>query len=223
MLSNEHQSRMEMLFTFGDYHRNPAANKSLLIKFYHFLLNFFAHFKFDYLFIKGDPNLRHSPLFAGQLSYFSLAVIGMFVSGLLFRVIQLENRKIWVLCLWGICCHTLAAALTWDDIPHALRSIGAWPFFVILIAYMFDRVSVKIPIAVCYAGILLQCALFHWHYQQAVPAFRPWFDTHITDLANNNPKALDTEKYFEVGKFYHRYRTGNLSEIELRQACRVSN
>ncbi len=29
-------------------------------------------------------------------------------------------------------CGILPAALTWEAIPHALRSIGAWPFFSLL-------------------------------------------------------------------------------------------
>ena len=39
----------------------------------------------------------------------------------------------------GIASGITPAALTWESVPHALRSIGAWPFFAILAALTADR------------------------------------------------------------------------------------
>lgn len=219
LMTPEHQSRALMLSIFADHPFNPVANKPLYERLAQLVWNLLQHFDPKYLFISGDSNLRHSPPFSGQLSYFSLVVLVFFVTGLMYKSFPFFPKRIWALSLWGVVSFTFGAALNWEAIPHALRSIGAWPFFVLFVAFCLNRVLSRIPGWVFYVAAAAQFGFFHWHYYDQVDASKPWFDSYVVELANKDFKRLNELDYFEFGKFYHGFRLDMYTERELRLFC----
>ena len=113
-----------------------------------FFDNLWLHLRPSDLFGIGDPNLRHSAHIVGQLSPLDILAVILAVAGFswvaLLSVRQMSQRTAprWphldeseqmlvAVALSSIVAGmfaTLPAALTWEGLPHALRSIGAWPF-----------------------------------------------------------------------------------------------
>ena len=119
--------------------------------------NIAAHFRPSFLFFGGDENIRHSTQYFGELGILDAFALVMGLA-LLAAVVreQIHPRphpsphprpddsqcadvpgasalaSYFGLACLGILCGILPAALTWEAIPHALRSIGAWPFFSLL-------------------------------------------------------------------------------------------
>ena len=109
--------------------------------------NLWLHLRPSYLFGVGDANLRHSAHIVGQLSPLDVlavcvAAVGSgWVAALAIRQMtrvapqwprldecdQLLLGVAFSSIVAGMAA-TLPAALTWEGLPHALRSIGAWPF-----------------------------------------------------------------------------------------------
>lgn len=93
-----------------------------------------------FLFINGDPNLRHSIGFQGMLGLASLIPIGVLIWFAIKKHLQiktkfLEHQEI-ILVVIGICgffISLIGSALTNEGQPHSLRACGAWPFAIILI------------------------------------------------------------------------------------------
>jgi hypothetical protein len=80
-----------------------------------------AHLDPAYLFLEGDSNRRHSIGFGGLVGPVEVAVIGL-VSVLAPGFLRSRDSLLLIgLFVAGL----LAAALTWEGVPHALRSLGA--------------------------------------------------------------------------------------------------
>jgi hypothetical protein len=227
-LSGKIQGRFNRLSVFGNYPSNPVADQPVFLQFTAFIKNIFLHLNPGYLFISGDENLRHAPSFSGQLSYFSAFIVILFIVGYFIHdrnkpghsYLGDESRDFFWLSFWGIFCCTIPAALTWQGIPHALRSIGAWPFFVLLFAYMLTRVLKWAPGWTIYAAIIIQFSFFQWNYFYSFPSVAaPWYDKQLVDEANKNSVAFQLAQYPEIAKFYHRARLERLSPDEIKEIC----
>lgn len=124
---------------------NPYAHYSLMEFGQLFIQQYSQHFSFKFLFTSGDVNLRHSSHFAGMLSWYDgLGIVGTIAMLLLFikkfnLVRPTDSQKyLFKITLVGILASVVPAALTRDGIPHALRSITAWPFFALLVGISID-------------------------------------------------------------------------------------
>jgi hypothetical protein len=113
-----------------------------------FLDNVVAHLQPSFLFIKGDANIRHSAQIAGHLSpldMVALLCVAWFGLAILIRLVRgrspfPEGQEAGLpayqrlLTATALCAALgwffgiVPAALTWDGLPQALRSIAAWPF-----------------------------------------------------------------------------------------------
>ena len=145
--------------------------------------NLWLHLRPSYLFGIGDPNLRHSAHLVGQLSPIDILALGLAVAGvgsvalLGYRQMSRRIAPNWprldgreqVLVMVALSSMvagmfaTLPAALTWEGLPHALRSIGAWPFVALfsgaVLAIGWARLrwlpAVTASLALVYTGYFL--------------------------------------------------------------------
>ncbi len=95
-----------------------------------FLTNLFTYLSPGYLFVTGDQNLRQSTQYGGMLllGTLPLLVTGILVTARSFRT-SIRARFL----LIGLAAAPVAAALTEEGTPHALRSSDMLPFLLCLI------------------------------------------------------------------------------------------
>ena len=105
-----------------------------------FIRNFLAHLGPKYLFMTGDNNYRHSTRHFGVLSW--LDMLGL-AAGLAQLIILLRKKRmpshLVIFLLMAAAAGIVPAALTWEGIPHALRSLGSQPFTELLVGYSLAK------------------------------------------------------------------------------------
>ena len=185
-MTGEIQERFNDLSIYGHDARNPFADQNVLMKSCHFILNIGAHFDPRFLFINGDSNVRHSPSFSGMLSYVIGLVLLLFIARLCLRGIQRFDKTPFLLISAGLISFTVPAALMWEGVPHSLRSIGAWPFWVLLSAACLKQMPRLLPsYLICI--IVIEGTAFHYNYltkyakESPEPGFPfwPWYGHRI--------------------------------------------
>ncbi len=149
-----------------------------------FLSHYLDHFKFDYLFLTGDLNPRHSIQYTGQLYLiqFPLLLIGLFY---FFK----EKKKVLLPIFLWLILTPVPAALT-KATPHALRSLSLVVPFSILSSYgLVKLLKQKWLVYLCFLIFLFEVLRhqyiyhqnypklhqFHWQYgyQQAIKYLKP--------------------------------------------------
>jgi hypothetical protein len=155
------------------------------------LVNLGAHFSPGYLFFTGDANLRHSTGRIGELGFLEVLAVGIGVMLLLERVFARGTRPASVgpEGAWGarrlvlfsgfaLLAGVLPAALCYTGVPHALRSIGAWPFQAVVFGFLLARFARFGPraLAVIAAVAVLHSAWFAHAYFVEYPKIDDrWF------------------------------------------------
>jgi 4-amino-4-deoxy-L-arabinose transferase-like glycosyltransferase len=88
-----------------------------------------------FLFIAGDPNLRHSTGYEGMLGFAALVPLVALVIVAIRKPKLLDKQTrllIWI-GLFGIMTSLLGSALTNEGQPHSLRATAVWVFTLLLI------------------------------------------------------------------------------------------
>lgn len=100
-----------------------------------FVLNTLGLINPIFLFITGDPNLRHSTGFQGMLGWASLIAIaiGGYAGWRHRQSIAQPVRLLLITSCVGVLASIFGSALTGEGQPHSLRASSAWPFFVVLV------------------------------------------------------------------------------------------
>lgn len=156
--------------------------KTFLIS-YSFVRNYLLHLSPRFLFLQGDLNLRHNIGGMGHLYRFEGILL---IAGIIFLISRREKDKI--ILLWWLFIFPLASSLTYDSVPHAIRSIYGLPVFQIVagvglvscISYI-RRMSVSkklikyiaIPLLILFVGF-------------ALSNLRYYFVKYYTDYPNSS-------------------------------------
>lgn len=101
-----------------------------------FAQNYISHFKLSFLFISGDPNLRHGAG-VGTIYWIMLPLIVIGLVQLLISDIP-KRHKIFI-AIW-ILIFPLGGSLTNDGVPHATRTFPGAPLLCILSGLGFGSV-----------------------------------------------------------------------------------
>jgi len=169
-----------------------------------FLDNMLVHLRPSFLFFDGDAVLRQSPHISGQLSpvdILALAVVAFVFALAIARTIrgtrgnlQLQtpssqtSRWMLAMALAIAVCWLFAlvpSALTFDGIPHAIRSLAAWPFIALFTGSILAMAWSRLP---WLPPVLALVALLHTIYY--LPAYfhayddaaNHWFMRDMTDV-----------------------------------------
>ena len=152
LLNGEINARINALVIFNDQwvtaHRDHVPRALFILG--SLLDNLALYLRPSYLLFWGDPNARHSPHIIGQLSPLddlALALVAITVIAHGYRslrspetppmphhALHATGRWLAVIAASAVVAGALGAlpaALTWERQPHALRSIGAWPFIAL--------------------------------------------------------------------------------------------
>lgn len=94
--------------------------------------NYLTAVSFNFLFINGDPNLRHSIEGIGE--FYKIEIVGL-ILGLILFFTRFKNRKIKILIAFWIMIGVIPSAITRDGGNHATRLILILPPLIFLISY----------------------------------------------------------------------------------------
>jgi hypothetical protein len=174
-----------------------------------FLDNMVAHFSPTFLFFSGDRNWRHSAQVAGQLSWLDLLAIGIVVWRLLavlyawlchrpprFSTSALPAERSLVLAgiggMAGVLIGVVPAALTWEGVPTALRSIGAWPFVALstgaILAWAWARWRWT-PVALAAVALGFSAYFLPNYFQAYRTVEHHWFMRAMPDVIAQESRA----------------------------------
>lgn len=115
-----HIKRASMIFTFA----YGIDSESLSV----FGTNYIKHLSPDFLFTRGDPNLRHG----GGTGVIYWVMLPFLAAGIAYSAITAGRRNVFYFLLFWLAVFPLAAALTNDGVPHATRSLAGAPVFCLL-------------------------------------------------------------------------------------------
>lgn len=113
-----------------------GASRIAKVRYHRYLLfareivkNFFDHFGFNYLFVSGDNNPRHSVQAFGTFYILDLV---LFFLALIFLI---KNFSLWILFIVIYLVLGILPGAISKDSPHALRTLLAMPAFIALLTW----------------------------------------------------------------------------------------
>jgi hypothetical protein len=165
-----------------------------------FLGNLARHLDPWFLFVNGDGNLRHSTQLSGVLSRSDVLVLLLApVAGWLLarRRVDLRVPRSYLAIIGaGIVAGLVTAALTYDALPHANRTLSSQPFVMLALALVMvvlvERWRIVLPIAL--AVMVAAGALFAYRYFAEFPQrARVAFEADVRDAveAAHTPAEID--------------------------------
>jgi hypothetical protein len=115
-----------------------------------------------------------------------------------------------VLATIGLLTGVTPAALTWESVPHAIRSLGAWPFFVMFAIYgwtvflsFFPKLrGLVVMVSVICFGAYLQSYFFNYPKISG-----PWFDQSAVEAIRSTGQF--PSNYQKVSQAYYRMHLMN--------------
>jgi len=120
--------------------------------------NYLQAFSTDFLFIKGDPNPRHSIIGMGQLYRVEILALAL---GIIYFFSSRENRKLKLLIAFWILAGVIPSSITRDGGNHATRLILILPPLIFLVSYGIYKMNKLL--LVIYFLLLLINFLFYQH------------------------------------------------------------
>jgi hypothetical protein len=168
------------------------------------LENMFEHLRPSYLFFTGDPNIRHSTQVMGELGWLDIAALACFVTVVAGVIVAAFRPRVvraappsqrWLVAAAAVAAGafgTLPAAMCWEGLPHAVRSMGAWPavalFSGVSLSIIWSR-SPLVPVAALLLA-LAQTAHFFPYYFRVYPkeSYAAW-NSELREAADTRDLA----------------------------------
>lgn len=182
--------RLKVLVLWSDYSINPYLNANGFDLFAGFVKQLLEHFSSAFLFWKGDANLQRSIGTVGMLSWLDdVAVLGALVFLIRSGAWSNAEKTLLKISLVGIVIGVLPSALTWEAVPHAGRSIAAWPFFAVFTGLMLSKLeqlfkNSRIPAAGFLVVAVGFFSFYLCHYFTDYPVrAQPYFQSENAPLA----------------------------------------
>lgn len=158
-------------------------------------------------YLGGDNNLRHSTGSFGILSWPEILIL---FSGLLLWVIKRKWNAVAVFLVLGLLAGVSPAALTWEGVPHALRSIGAWPFYALLAGFIYSKLNTKIIYVIVPLSVIFVSCFYFYYFTQYAKISYIWFDGSIKQAALSSQAKKDfslfkaaTSQYADAAARYY--------------------
>jgi len=214
------QGRFETLSVFSTSywaaHEIASRSQIAIHGAWLFMKNIFAHFAPTYLFTSGDANLRHSTQSFGEWSW--LDALALFGGAIVMARRRMRASGWMMFAMFGYVAGLLPAALTWESVPHALRSFGAFPFLAVLVGTAIETIADVVPrirslVPVAATGVaLVFCATFSYVFFLEYPerAGGAFDAPAVRLLADPQSKILQTDdaRYPPLALRYYQLRAG---------------
>jgi len=184
-----------------------------------FTHNYLLHLSPNFLFFTGDPSYVHSTRHLGIFSGLDIValVIFMFFLILAFQRRNWDNNPViknrrWLLFLAAnFFIGIIPSALTNQELPHALRICGSWPFMMLFTGFMwFSAAEILKGLwsAIALVGILCSGVLAYQYFTIYPQESRGMFDYWVKDTAEQLKTPQDWQKfmlYFHRRNYHIRY------------------
>lgn len=135
--------------------------------------NYFESFSTEFLFIKGDFNLRHS---IGLGEFYKMESIAL-ILGLIFLLTRFKDKKIKLFLFFWILAGAVPSAITREGGKHATRLILILPPLIFLISYGINETlnTLKGRTRLLFVGsYLILFLLSFYSYQHQYWVHYPW-------------------------------------------------
>ena len=146
-----------------------------------FFANLGAHLSPDFLLFRGDLNPRHGTQLFGILSW--LDVLAILVGVWLLKRVHRTSLTIAVAGWLGA---LIVASLSWEGVPHALRSITGWPFLALLTGTLLAAACARwriAPYVVLVCAIVFAGTFLKTYFTTYRTASAPFFDAVLRQEA----------------------------------------
>lgn len=167
-----------------------------------FFANLLAHLSPDFLLLRGDLNPRHGTQMFGILSWLDVLAV---VAGV--WLLRQVNRKLLILALVGWVGALAVASLTWEGVPHALRSVAGWPFLALLTGTLLAAACARwrvVPYIVLACALAFPIAFLNVYFTTYRTASAPHFDAVLREEAERARKSGEWEPLRGYAAFYPR-------------------
>lgn len=220
--TGEIQGRFNALSIFNEAYLRDHGGSSPLNVMRLFFENIGLNLSPRYLFLSGDANLRHSTQAVGEWSWLEILALASSIPLLLYRRYweTKADLRITLILAWAYLAAVLPASLTWESNPHALRSIGAYPFLALLAGwtlYRFTRWGRVAKALVSFVATTF-CIWFGLDFYTEYPARADlWFDQPaVLRLSDVVQQGHADEISSAVRSVYPEYPDLAISYYELR-------
>jgi hypothetical protein len=221
------RARALSIFTkdYVEAHRGKLSPVTFVVK--QAMENLFEHLRPSYLFFTGDANLRHSTQIMGELGWLDMLAIacaGAALCVLIYRRYQPSPTEVgppskhWLVACAAVLSGTfgtLPAALCWEGLPHALRSMAVWPSASLFTGAVLSAVwswspsssrARLVPVAAL-ALALAQTIHFVPYYFKVYPKESyDWWDSKLREAADSKDPArfaAEARRYSPLGFRYY--------------------
>ncbi len=215
-LRGEFRSRIDQVGIFSEGYLKSLGEPSPLLLLRIFIKNFLLHFAPSFLFFSGDSNPRHSTQSFGELGWVDILALGLgalFAACWLFKRVRNQGPAtrpfdywpVLLLAVCGIASGIAPAALTWQGIPHALRSIGAWPFVSLLSGLLLWRASSlwkEFNLVLSAMAMVFACAFIYVYFVKYPQTAAPWFDSRLKEAAVASRQDGDWRRFMGTAQSY---------------------
>jgi 4-amino-4-deoxy-L-arabinose transferase-like glycosyltransferase len=201
--------------------------------------NYFQAFSTNFLFIKGDLNLRHS---IGIGEFYKIEIIPL-ILGIIFFFVSKRDCKIKLLMAFWILAGVIPAAITRDGGNHATRLILILPPLIFLVAYgikqifEFNKFAFLLLFGIWILGFGAYLHQYYVHYPweserwwhagfkegiQSIKAIDKNYDKVVISTANEPPWIFFAGWYeYPPDKWQKNFPIGN--DIDLSGFGKVSH
>jgi hypothetical protein len=198
-----------------------------------FVHNYFLHLTPDFLFLTGDPSYVHSTRHLGIFSGLDITALFILIVFLILAFLRpswghnpvIKNRR-WLLFLAAnFFIGIIPSALTNQELPHALRICGSWPFMMLFTGFMWwsaaECLTVLWP-AAALMGILCGGVLAYQYFMIYPLESKGMFDYWIKEKAEQLKTQEDWQQFLLV---FHRrnYHERYFMVHRLGMTCKQAN
>jgi hypothetical protein len=184
-----------------------------------FIHNYFLHLRLDFLFLTGDPSYVHSTRHLGIFSWLdstALVILAVFLILAFCRPSWtnnpvVKNRHLLLFLAANFFIGIIPSALTNQELPHALRICGSWPFMMLFTGLMWWAAAECLTLiwpALALAGILCGGVLVYQYFVIYPGESKGMFDYWVKDTAEQLKAPEDWQKfmlYFHRRNYHIRY------------------
>jgi len=184
-----------------------------------FIHNYFLHLRLDFLFLTGDPSYVHSTRHLGIFSWLdstALVILAVFLILAFCRPSWtnnpvVKNRHLLLFLAANFFIGIIPSALTNQELPHALRICGSWPFMMLFTGLMWWAAAECLTLiwpALALAGILCGGVLVYQYFVIYPDESKGMFDYWVKDTAEQLKAPEDWQKfmlYFHRRNYHIRY------------------